>query len=102
MRAAGSSDQHAGFIAVVAGRPCPVAGRISMDLMAIDVTDLPPETPLRRGDTMALLDADIGIDTFAAHAGTIAYEVLTGLGRRYHRTYMGGDASVLMESEPRL
>ena len=91
LRAAGSSDQHAGFNAVVAGRHCPVAGRISMDLMAIDVTDLPPETPLRRGDMVALLDADIGIDVFAAHAGTIAYEVLTGLGRRYHRTYMGAD-----------
>jgi alanine racemase len=59
-----------------------------MDLLAVDVTDLPADTP-RRGDLVALLDADIGVDDLASHAGTISYEVLTSLGRRYHRVYKG-------------
>src|ERR1043166_2198947 len=88
-RAASASDAKAGAEAIVAGRPCPLAGRVSMDLLAVDVTDLPEGKP-RRGDTVALLDDTIGVDDLASHAGTIAYEVLTSLGRRYHRVYKGG------------
>jgi len=88
-RAASASDARAGAEAIVAGRPCPLAGRVSMDLLAVDVTDLPEDKP-RRGDLVALLDKTIGIDDLASHAGTIAYEVLTSLGRRYHRVYKGG------------
>jgi alanine racemase len=87
-RAASASDAKCGAEAVVAGRPCPVAGRVSMDLLAVDVTDLPQNKP-RRGDTVALLDGTIGVDDLASHAGTIAYEVLTSFGRRYHRIYKG-------------
>jgi alanine racemase len=87
-RAASASDTKPGAEAVVAGRPCPLAGRVSMDLLAVDVTDLPKGKP-RRGDRVALLDDTIGIDDLASHAGTIAYEVLTSLGRRYHRKYKG-------------
>src|SRR5262249_49938581 len=83
-RAASASDTKPGAEAIVAGRPCPLAGRISMDLLAIDVTDLPGKTPAR-GDLVALLNEDIGVDDLASHAGTIAYEVLTSLGRRYRR-----------------
>jgi alanine racemase len=89
LRAASASDAKPGAEAIVAGRPCPLAGRVSMDLLAVDVTDLPPGKP-RRGDTVALLDDTIGVDDLASHAGTIAYEVLTSLGRRYHRVYKGG------------
>ena len=89
LRAASASDAKPGAEAVVAGRPCPLAGRVSMDLLAVDVTDLPEDKP-RRGDTVALLDDTIGVDDLASHAGTIAYEVLTSLGRRYHRIYKGG------------
>ena len=88
LRAASASDAKPGAEAVVAGRPCPLAGRVSMDLLAVDVTDLPEDKP-RRGDTVALLDDTIGVDDLASHAGTIAYEVLTSLGRRYHRIYKG-------------
>ena len=88
VRAASASDAKPGAEAVVAGRPCPLAGRVSMDLLAVDVTDLPEDKP-RRGDTVALLDDTIGVDDLASHAGTIAYEVLTSLGRRYHRIYKG-------------
>lgn len=87
LRAASGTDLKAGADAVVAGHRCPIVGRISMDLMAIDATDLPHDTP-RRGDFAALLDDDIGVDELASHAGTIGYEVLTNLGRRHWRIYL--------------
>lgn len=88
-RAASGSDGKPGADAVVAGRRCALVGRISMDLLAIDVTDV-PEDRSRRGDFAALLDDDIGVDELASHAGTIGYEVLTNLGRRYRRVYHDG------------
>lgn len=86
LRAASARDERQGAEAVVAGRPCPFAGVISMDLIAIDVTDLPEGTP-HRGDLVTLIGDGIGIDDLASHAGTIAYEVLTSLGNRYRRIY---------------
>ncbi len=66
------------------GRICPVVGRVSMDLITVDVTDLehPPET-------LSLLDDRQTVDDLADAAGTIGYEILTSLGRRYHRRYLG-------------
>ncbi|PWB62998.1 MAG: alanine racemase [Bradyrhizobiaceae bacterium] len=87
LRAASASDHKPGAEAVVAGRRCPLAGRISMDLAAIDVTDV-PEEQVMRGDLATLLGEEIGVDALAARAGTIGYEILTGLGRRYHRVYV--------------
>lgn len=72
--------------AIVMGKRCPIVGRISMDLLAIDVTALPEVSP-RRGDWATLLGDGIDIDTAAPFAGTIGYEVLTSLGRRYHRSW---------------
>ena len=88
MRAAGSSDETPGASAIVAGQRCPIAGRISMDLMAIDITDL-PDNAVRRGDLATLIGHEISVDDLASAAGTIGYEVLTSLGRRYHRVYRG-------------
>jgi len=89
LRAASARDDKPGGEAVVAGRPCPFAGVISMDLLAVDVTDLPEDVP-RRGDLVTLLGEEIGIDDLASHAGTISYEILTSLGRRYARIYKDG------------
>ena len=88
LRAASASDARPGAEAIVAGRRCPLAGRVSMDLIAIDVTDL-PEPRVTRGDHVTLLGREIGVDDLAARAGTIGYEVLTSLGRRYRRIYTG-------------
>jgi alanine racemase len=71
---------------IVAGRRCPIAGRISMDLLAVDVTEL-PENVVRRGDFATLLGEGISVDEVAAWGGTISYEVLTRLGSRYSRFY---------------
>ena len=70
----------------MAGRPCPFAGLISMDLLAVKVTDLPDDAA-RRGEPATLLGEDIGVDDLASNAGTVGYEVLTSLGRRYRRIY---------------
>jgi alanine racemase len=85
-RAAGTADGAAGGEAIVAGQHCPLAGRISMDLTAIDVTDL-PDGDVRRGEYATLIGGDITVDDVAAVGNTIGYEILTRLGRRYHRIY---------------
>jgi alanine racemase len=90
-RAASSNDGTRGAEVVVAGKRCPIAGRISMDLIAIDVTDL-PNNAARRGHMVTLLGEGITADELAHHFGTIGYEVLTSLGRRYARVYKGGAA----------
>ena len=72
--------------AIIAGKRCPLIGRISMDLLAVDVTDL-PVGHARRGEFATLIGGGIGVDDLAAACGTIGYEVLTSLGRRYHRNY---------------
>ena len=88
LRAASASDEAPGADAIVAGQRCPLAGRVSMDLLAIDITDL-PDGAARRGDLATLIGDEITVDALASAAGTIGYEVLTSLGRRYHRVYRG-------------
>jgi alanine racemase len=90
-RAASASDGTRGAEVIVAGKRCPVAGRISMDLMAVDITDLPDKTA-RRGHMATLIGEGITVDELAHHFGTIGYEVLTSLGKRYARIYKGGEA----------
>ena len=89
-RAASASDGTRGAEVMVAGQRCPIAGRISMDLMAVDVTDL-EKSAVRRGHMVTLLGAGITVDELAHHFGTIGYEVLSRLGSRYARVYKGGD-----------
>jgi alanine racemase len=91
-RAGGSNDGTRGAEVVVAGKRCPIAGRISMDLMAIDVTDLDNKAA-RRGHMATLIGEGITVDELAHHFGTIGYEVLTSLGPRYARVYKGGAAA---------
>jgi alanine racemase len=91
-RAGSSNDGTRGADVVVAGKRCPVAGRISMDLMAIDITDL-AHNAARRGHPVTLIGEGITVDELAHHFGTIGYEVLTSLGPRYARVYKGGAAA---------
>lgn len=72
----------------VDGQEIPVVGRISMDLLALDVTKIAPEAAAP-GCMVDLLGPQHGVDQLAQEAGTIGYEILTALGRRYHRTYLG-------------
>ena len=86
LRAASSSDAAPGADAIVAGKRCKLAGRVSMDLLAIDITEL-PDGAARRGDLATLIGDEISVNDLATAASTIGYEVLTSLGRRYHRVY---------------
>ncbi|MGO4705428.1 alanine racemase [Microvirga sp. 2MCAF38] len=90
-RAAGSTNTNVGEagIAIVAGKYCSFVGRVSMDLIIIDVTDV-PEDEIRRGDKVTLVGPDLTVDEVGRRAGTIGYEILTSLGRRYARHYRGG------------
>jgi alanine racemase len=70
----------------IGGRRAPFAGRVSMDLITLDVTDV----ACAPGDSVELLGPHQGIDALADMAGTIGHEVLTSLGGRYRRRYTGG------------
>lgn len=78
---------NAGF-AIVDGIRVPVVGRVSMDLITLDVSAIPPER-CAVGSQATLLGEGIDIDELADAAGTISYEILTHLGQRYHRVYKG-------------
>lgn len=63
---------------------CPIAGRISMDLICVDITGLDDDPT-----SLELLGRHQSVDTLADNAGTIGYEILTSLGSRYRRRYRG-------------
>lgn len=69
------------------GIALPVAGRISMDLVTLDITNLPAGR-LQPGDWVPVIDGAGGVDRWAAAAGTIPYELLTRLGTRLKRRYI--------------
>lgn len=81
--------------AIIKGRQghvrVPIAGRVSMDLITLDVSAL-DASDCRPGTPVSLLGGGIDIDEQAALAGTIGYELLTQLGRRYRRIYKSSAA----------
>jgi len=82
------SASHRGSVGI-SGKRASVVGRISMDLLTIDVTGIDPQA-VSPGGFVELLDAEYGVDAAGAAAGTIGYEILTALGRRALRVYRGG------------
>ncbi|MEY1555819.1 alanine racemase [Yoonia sp. R2331] len=64
------------------GQPCPLVGRVSMDLITVDVTDCDDDPGF-----LTILGPHQGVDALATAAGTIGYEILTSLGQRYSRQY---------------
>jgi alanine racemase len=76
----------------IGGRRVPLLGRISMDLAVFDVSGVDPAVA-RPGGFIELLGEAHGVDAAAGEAGTIGYELLAALGRRYHRVYRGEPGS---------
>jgi alanine racemase len=72
--------------AAIAGVPVPFAGRISMDLLALDVTGVPAA---QRGATVEFFGDTISLEEAARAAGTITHEVLTAISARTRRVYVG-------------
>ncbi|RYX86941.1 MAG: alanine racemase [Bradyrhizobiaceae bacterium] len=68
------------------GKRLPVAGRVSMDSLIVDCSEL-PEGALARGSQVEIIGGHQTVDDLASAAGTIGYEMLTSLGRRYERIY---------------
>ena len=76
---------------LVAGQRVPVLGRVSMDLLTIDVTAL--ERGPATGDYVTLFGGALPLEELAAAAGTLGYEILTGIGARVRRVYTGALAT---------
>jgi len=70
---------------LINGMPCPLAGRVSMDMITVDVTDL---TTPSIGDKVVLWGADLPVNEVADHCGTIGYELLTRMPARVPRIYL--------------
>jgi alanine racemase len=81
------SSPNAKLHALVGGHRCPVVGRPSLDLLPIDITDLPDMRAARVGEMATLIGPEISIDEIAAARKLTGAEVLSGLGNRFHRIY---------------
>ncbi len=90
LRAISRVDRTAGAVGFIGPHAVPVIGRVSMDLITLDVTGVPP-TLARRGAWVEVLGSRTTIDDLTDRAGTIGYELLTRLGRRVHRVYVDED-----------
>lgn len=82
LRAAGNEGY--GFIG---DTKVPMVGRVSMDLITLDVTDA-PEADVHPGAWVEILGKNVSADQLGAAAGSFGYEILTGLGDRYSRRYI--------------
>lgn len=71
-------------VMIADGKRCAVVGRVSMDLVTLDITGCTAEV----GDWVTVYGGDISVSAAAETAGTIDYEILTALGARYRRTYL--------------
>ncbi len=91
LRAAGTIDGETGRQVSIAEHRVPIVGRVSMDLIAADVTDIPVAALEAEGPNICaeLFGPTIDINDVAEAAGTIAYELLTNLSRRAARLYIG-------------
>lgn len=86
LRALSGPSGKPGPVGFVGDHPVPVVGRVSMDLITVDVTDVPDRIAVR-GAWVEVLGARTTIDDLTDRAGTIGYELLTRLGRRVVRVY---------------
>jgi alanine racemase len=89
-RGLSASSNETGGIVMVHGQSAPIVGRVSMDLITVDVTDVVGR--VQRGDLVTLIGPGLTIEAMGRAAGTIGYEVLTRLGTRFARRYVGGGA----------
>jgi alanine racemase len=82
----GGASSHAPHV-IVGGKLCRIAGRAAMDLLAIDVSELPDPAAARQGEMITLIGGEVGIDAVAAAAKATVGEVLCHLGQRLQRIY---------------
>ena len=95
LRAAGrltDRDTRPAARAYIGQAAAPVVGRVSMDLLTVDVSDV-PAAAVQPGRFVELIGDHFSTDDLADVAGTIGYEVLTRLGHRHHRIYKSKDTA---------
>jgi alanine racemase len=88
LRALSVATGEAGPVGYIGDYPVPIVGRVSMDFITVDVTDVPEELT-RRGDWVEVMGERVTVDDLTDRAGTIGYELLSRLGPRVHRVYEG-------------
>ncbi len=90
-RHASGSDGRPGGVVAMSGKLCPIVGRVSMDLVTVDVSGCADAVACWDSPNgwVELIGPNITIEQVGARAGSIGYEVLTRLGRRFHRIYLG-------------
>jgi alanine racemase len=88
-RSLSAKNGETGLVVYLGAHAAPILGRVSMDLITIDVTGVPEEIAFR-GAWVELIGPNVSAQAMAHHAGTIDYEVLTNLGRRAFRHHIGG------------
>ena len=87
-RNASGTDISTGGSAILGGVICPFVGTVSMDLTIVDVTEA-PAAEAKRGAPMTVIGGPLDVEAVGTGAKTIGYEILTSLGRRYTRHYVG-------------
>ena len=83
----------------IAGYQVPLVGRVSMDVMVADVTEIPPAR-LEAASSACLLGSHYSVSQLARDTGTIGYEILTGIGGRTIRHYDGGGDMTTYKTDP--
>lgn len=86
-RSASASDGRSGGYVMIGGTLAPIVGRVSMDLITVDVTDVPAGAA-RAGEFAKLIGDGLTIEDAGYAASTIGYEILTRLGPRFVRCYI--------------
>ena len=89
LRALSVATGEPGPVGYIGDYPVPVVGRVSMDFITVDVTDVPQDL-VRRGGWVEVMGDRVTVDDLTDQAGTIGYELLSRLGPRVHRVYEGG------------
>jgi alanine racemase len=88
LRALSSDGNKPGAVGYIGPHAVPLVGRVSMDLITLDVTDVPAGLA-KRGAWVEVMGGRVTVDDLTDRAGTIGYELLSRLSRRVHRVYEG-------------
>lgn len=90
-RSASAASGESGGMVAFDGQRAPIVGRVSMDLITVDITDLANADTVTRGSWAELIGPTITLEDAGIAADTIGYEILTSLSTRFHRIYTGED-----------
>ena len=90
LRALGGDSSRPGPVGYIGDHAVRIVGRVSMDLITVDVTNVPAALA-HRGGWVELMGGRVTVDDLTDRAGTIGYELLSRLSRRVHRVYIEQD-----------